>query len=263
MFKVSIIPDTNVLISNLELVKYIYSCDISVPYTVNFSKTVLNELDNLKKKNVGARNAIRFIEGVSGSLKTEIEGKVDDRKLDVVVESRNPVHESNSDDRILNYCFQLENPVFLTNDKAFYLKCVSFNVATIVVDSKRPREVLSEIEKAIGLDSVDRLREAGAACIEKLKNAVKTAVEPVILGILSRELGTGHELMLEESNTLEHLLGLVQNNFFLFRDFLPRRSPKIIAEFQECLGSENLKKSKELARLVCSLFRKILADDSL
>lgn len=263
MFKISIIPDTNVLVSNLELIKYIYSCDIPVPYTVNFSKTVLSELDNLKNRSVGARNAIRFIECVSDSLKTEIEGKVDDRKLDVVVEPRDLVHENNSDDKILNYCFQLENPVFLTNDKAFYLKCVSFNIATIIIDKKMPKTVLDEIKKAMGLDSIDRLREVNTACIEKLKEAVQIKIEPVILEILYKELGAGYELVLKESSTLEHLLGQVQRNFFLFKDFLPRRSPKIIDEFQECLRSSDLKKSKEFAHLVCSLFGKVLPHDFL
>lgn len=261
MFKISIVPDTNVLISNLDLVKYIYVSGISMPYTVNFSRTVLEELDSLKK-NVGARNAIRFIESVSSSMKTEIEGRLDDRKLEVVVEPRDPVQESNSDDKILNYCLRLENPVFLTNDKAFYLKCMSSNIVAIAVDSKAPETVACEIERAVGLDH-DRVREANMTRIGELKNAVQTTIEPVIFEILLRELGAGCELVLKENSTLEHLLGVVQNNFFLFRGFLPQRSPKIITEFLECLKSEDLKKSKELARLVCSFFRKVLPHDSL
>ncbi len=102
MFKISIVMDTNVMLSNLELIKQLYNCQMPLPYTINYSKTVVTELENLKKSKVEARNAIRFLESIVHSLKTEIEGRIDDRKVEGVMETRDPIKITNNDDKILN-----------------------------------------------------------------------------------------------------------------------------------------------------------------
>jgi len=262
MIKISIVPDTNILISSLEIVKGLYSCSFNAQYTVNFSKTVLNELDGLKKKSVHARNAIKFIESVTDLLKTEIEGKIDERKMDVVVNVRELITTQNNDDKILNYCFQLENPVFLTNDKAFILKCDSHNIKSVKVEDKKLSAIVKEIHKLFGLNTADKQNEAKKAFIEHLKQSVKATIEPCFIDILSKELGNNFEIMLKEDTTLEFYCNLVVKNFFLFKNFLPQKSPKIIKEFVDSLKTKDLPRIKHLAGVVCHLFRKTLPEDA-
>lgn len=263
MIKISIVLDTNVLLTRLDLVKELYACSLNACYTINFAKTVLNELDGLKKKNVQARNAITFIESVANLIRTEIEGKIDDRKMDIVVDERNPIVPNNNDDKILNYCFQLENPIFLTSDKAFILKCDSFNIKSIKVDNKNLNTIIKEIHKAFGLNSPKKQQEAKDAIIERMIHAIKETIEPVFIEILARELGPNYGVILDRNNAMDFYCDLIINNFCLFEDFLPHKSPKIFKEFKECVRCKNLPRLRQLAPIICLLFRRNMPDNIL
>lgn len=263
MLKISIIPDTNVLLSNLELIKELYNSKLPVLYSVNFSKTVLDELDKMKTKKAEARSAIRFIESISSSLKTEIEGKVDDRKVDVVVEGRGAIRPKNNDDKILNYCFQLENPIFLTNDKAFCLKCQSFNIKSIKVDDVKIEDLILSITKEFGIEHTKALDEYRHRYIDRLKRTVEVTIQPTITEILCKELGNGFELVIRQDPTLEHYLEIVKTNFVIFRKYFPTHTPKIIDEFLVALRNEDTEKIKSLAHPICMLFRQSFPEDAL
>lgn len=256
MFKISIIPDTNILISNLELIRGLYESGPPFPYTVNFARTVLEELDSMKTRKAEARNAIRFVEQVSGLIKTEIEGKIDDRKVEVVVEGRDTIDPKNNDDRILNYCCKLENPIFLTNDKAFYLKCQSFNIKAVLVDGESRNEVVPKILKEFSIEEARSFQDLSENYIEKIKQLIKITIVPTIIEILRRELGENYEMILNKTFTLESYLELVLKNFFLFTNFLPARSKEIIREFLQKLRNKDVERVKELASPICMIFRK-------
>lgn len=260
MFKISIIPDTNVLLSNIEIIKDLYSCEIPLLFTVNYAKMVLDELDNMKKKKVEARNAIRFIESVSNSLKTEIEGKIDERKIDVIIEGRDVIEPKNNDDKILNYCFQLENPIFLTNDKAFLLKCQSFNIKAISVEGLTIKDLVSSILNLLGINNneISVLKED---YLQRLKNTLSDIIIPIIHQILYRELGDGYVLVLRDGGDIQYYLKLVQSNFFLFKNFLPSKSPQIIDKFLKSLDERNVEKLKQMVHPLCMLFRQSFPDD--
>lgn len=254
MIKISLVPDTNVLISNLDIIKKLYKCNLNVLYSINYSKTVIEELDNLKKKSVQARNAIKYIDEVSKDFKTEIEGKIDDRKMDVVVESSSLIKEKNNDDKILNYCLAIENPIFLTNDVILCLKCESVNLKCIKVEKKDIKKIVSEIHKIIGLQGDEKLKQAQCDLLEVIKDDIRRAIEPRILDILHKNLGENYKLLLNEPPTLEFYLKLVKNNFFLFKAFVPKGSANIIDEYLVLFKNKNINKIKELSGTICVIF---------
>lgn len=260
MFKISIVPDTNVLLSNIDIIKDLYNCEIPLLFTVNYAKTVLDELDNMKKKKVEARNAIRFIESVSNSLKTEIEGKIDERKIDIIIEGRDGIEPKNNDDKILNYCFQLENPIFLTNDKALLLKSQSFNIKAISIEGMTIKKLVSSILNLLGIHN-DEILGFKEGYLERLKKTLGNTIIPTIIQILYRELGDGYVLILKEDGDVLYYLELVQSNFFLFKNFLPSKSPQIIAEFLKSMSERNLEKVKQMVHPICMLFRQSFPDD--
>ena len=264
MFKISIVPDTNVMLSNLELIKELFSCKmLTLPYTVNFSRTVISELERYKGSKVAARNAIRFLDSISVSLKTELEGKIDERKIEVEIEGRVPIKVSNNDDKILNYCFALENPIFLTNDKAFYLKCLSHNIKTIQIGSKNIKEIVSEILKQFGVSDLEKNKEAKNNYISRIKKSLKNTLLPTIILILQRELGLNYELSLDPDSELEYYLDFVAKNFYLFRNFLPAKTPEIIKNFLKILSNENIEEIKAMIHPICMIFRKSAPEDIL
>lgn len=263
MFKISIIPDTNVMLSNLELIKDIYTCKIPLPFTVNFAKTVITELESKKIIKEEARQAIRFLANVSDSLKTEIEGKIDDRKIDVVIEGKQPIEVANNDDKILNYCLQLENPIFLTNDKAFYLKCLSFNIKTIIVGNKGIQELISAILNEFGVNETEQEKENQNNYISKVRISLKKTLLPTIILILEREFGPGYNLNADQDANLDFYLDFVSNNFHLFRNFLPAQSPMLIKKMLKNLKDGNTSEIKRMIHPICMIFRKSAPEDIL
>lgn len=263
MFKISIIPDTNILLSHLDIVKMLYMSGMPVTYTLNFSKTVLDELDNLKTRKVEARNAIRFIESISASLKTEIEGKIDDRKLDIIVDGPEQIEPKNNDDKILNYCFQLENPLLLTNDKAFYLKCQSFNIKALLVEKVQECDFIETLLKEFGIETVSMTGEFKKDYINNVKELIRITIGPAISQILYRELGENIDMVFRSSFSLEEQLEFVVKNFILFTNFLPSKSQDIIKDFLKAVKDENIEKIKGLMHPICMLFRRTFPEHSL
>lgn len=263
MFKISIVMDTNVMLSNLELIKQLYNCQMPLPYTINYSKTVVTELENLKKSKVEARNAIRFLESIVNSLKTEIEGRIDDRKVEVVIETRDPIKITNNDDKILNYCFQLENPILLTNDKAFYLKCVSFNIKAIVVGNKSIKDLISAILQEFGMVGREAFKEVQSSYVSRIRASLKKTLLPSFFLIIQRELGVNYDLVVKPDEELDYYLDFVVKNFFLFRNFLPGNAPEIIKKFLKNLKEENIDDIKDMIHVICMIFRKSAPEDIL
>lgn len=261
MLKISIVPDTNILLTDLSLIEYLYHSQFEIQHTINYSKTVLNELDYLKKSNHCARKAIKYIESVSTFLQTEIEGRLDERKLDIVIESKEPIKPKNNDDKILNYCFQLENPILLTNDRAFFLKCNSYNIKSIIVNEKSPITVVAEIYDILGIRKAIQVTETELIEIEMVKESIKSLIRPQILSIL--ESGGNPEVfsMLDPSKTLEDHLKMVMFHFAFFSGFLPQDSPKIIDEFLKTLESNDINSIKQQASNICFLFRTKYQED--
>lgn len=155
MLKVSIVPDTNVFTSNLDIIQKIFDYEFPMICTINISRTVLDELDAGKTKNMNVRKAIRYIESIALSLKTEIEGRVDERKIDIEIPCEQSIEENSNDDKILNYVLKLENPILLTNDVVFSLRCVSFRIMVIKVSENTAFGIINQILTIFKPDGVD------------------------------------------------------------------------------------------------------------
>lgn len=226
MQKISIVPDTNTFINNLSILKDLFVYDFPCMSTFNISRTVIRELDNLKNDKLGARDAIKFIESISCSIKTEIEGHIDDRKIDIEVVGNGPIKESNNDDKILNYIFKLENPILLTNDVAFALKANAFNIKYIMLDKCSLSSTIDKINSLIcgnpidcGNSEVDALIAENRQIVilfDNMKINMKSIIEPIIHQIFYKEFGDSHTLLITGDFSLEKYLELVvQNTFFL------------------------------------------------
>jgi len=165
MYKFSIVPDTNVFIDNLELIKTFMASKFPINHSICIPRTVIQELDNLKLKKKEVRDAIKYIQSISLDFKVEIEGFIDERRLEVDLPYIKPIEEMNNDDKIINYILKLENPVFLTNDVSLRLKCQSYNIRTVQpleLEGQNIYQALLEVLK-VDLDSLSSEGGANAA----------------------------------------------------------------------------------------------------
>lgn len=262
MDKISIVPDTNVFISELACIEGIVEYEFPGIATVNISKVVLQELDFLKSKKPQARKAIKFIDAMSHSLRIEIEGHIDNRKMEVIVECKGTVEENNNDDKIMNYLLKLENPVLLTNDVSFALKCKSHNIPTISVAKRESAMVIEQllayfyqINRRFGVQPSHSIEwdtakdksalqvntEVSDSAIEEFTTAFKDAIEPRIHMILFKELGQNYRMTLRGELTLDYYLKFILNNKEIFKPYLSRNVNSIISKILAGLKAKNIK----------------------
>lgn len=253
MLKISIVPDTNVLMDSLDIVQGLYSSPINSSFTINYAKMVLTELDKLKFK-INARKAIKFIDTVSEEFKTEIEGKFDDRKMEVAVAHVQPIIETNNDDKILNYCLTLENPILMTNDVALILKCQANNLACLKIANKTLKMIVGEINHLLGFGSSEEIKSKDK-CLAELKNSIKILIQPHMIYILYQKLGENYYMVFNINSNLEYYVEFIGKQFFLFTDYLPNKSRKFIFNFLHILKSKNIDEIKNQAKILCLMFR--------
>lgn len=278
MIKISVVPDTNVFISNLAVVEVILRHEFPWLCTLNISRTVLDELDSMKGSKPAARKAIKYIQSVALSLRVEIEGHVDDRKIDVEIECKDSVREKSNDDRILNYIFKLENPVLVTNDVSFALRCRSFNIYVVSAEENMPDLVISRIlgcfgvsgnagappgeqtqPSDIGVAGISPLRSTND--IENFKQEFKGLIEPIICQILLEEMGEGYTALLTGRPSLECYLRLIKSRYYLFRSYFPRSCCSVIEKFLAALKGKNIKEIISHGKVLLVVFGLLPSDD--
>ncbi|KAI5173400.1 hypothetical protein PAEPH01_1943 [Pancytospora epiphaga] len=294
MMKISIVPDTNVFISNLQIVEALLNYEFPWLCTLNISRTVLDELDRLKKFKPAARRAIRYIQSVALSLKVELEGRVDDRKLDVEIECKESIMEKINDDKILNYVFKLENPVLITNDVSFALRCSSFNIYVISAMENDKDLVISRILECFDVDrdisvcelkqeeSLKHTKPVTSKLDKKIENSEQ--IEPscsfdmaglsplrniedldrfrhefkhLIEPVIFRVLFTevGDNFMtLLSESSPEYYLNFIKTHYNVFKSYLPKNSCSVIEKFLSALKNKNLKQIISNARVLLVSF---------
>lgn len=280
MIKISIVPDTNVFISSLTVVEVILQHEFPWLCTLNISRTVLDELDSMKGSKQAARKAIKYIQSIALSLKVEIEGRIDDRKIDVEIECKESVKEKSNDDRILNYLFKLENPVLVTNDVSFSLRCQSFNIYVVSARENRADVVISRILSCFGVSeqggepTAGQVRETangpGAAGIsplqdisniENFKQEFKNLIEPIICQILLSEVGEGYRVLLTGPLTLEYYLEFMAGHYGLFKSYFPKNCCPVIEKFLAALRNRNMRQVSLNAKVLLVAFGFLPTDD--
>ncbi|KAL6122660.1 hypothetical protein NUSPORA_00186 [Nucleospora cyclopteri] len=248
MLKISVVPDTNVFISHLEFVNRLINANLPAYLTINVSKAVIEELDLFKKDQENASKAVKMILQ-NDSDRIELQGYKDERRVEVEVTSKGEVPVKNNDDRILNYAMELENPVILTNDQLFIVKCKTKNVRAISVESNDEITVLNGILNIVGIN----VKEVDDGVYDKLE-VLRCKLLPIIKEILFKELGQTYVLLIEKEDLL-FLLKLILDNFFLFKNYLPKTSRSLLNKFKKAVSMNNTENINKELPLIYSLFR--------
>lgn len=291
MLKVSLIPDTNALMSNLPLIRDIMNYPFPITCTLNIARVVIQELDKLKTSKKEAREAVAYLASIALSIRTEIEGYVDDRKMAVEILGSTVISEQNNDDKILNYIFKQENPVFLTNDTAFALKCHSFNIFVIMPRHNSSDFVILKILELFGIPMTEAVpvsapaikpvatakpktpspvkaakkvgkvavtTQVNTADMEIIENGLTQFIIPIIHQILYREVGEQYALLfIGRKLDLRFYLSLVIQNFYIFKPYLPKGTISIIQEFFSATKKKDSVKMRKEGEAIYAIFRNI------
>lgn len=260
MLRISIVPDTNVFISHLDIVKRLYEDEFPVDVIMSISRVVLRELDYNKGKMMEAREAIRFLEKVYNAPITELEGRLRDSSMDVVDCAKLIPNTKNNDDEILNFASKQIHPVILTGDKAFYLKSKCYNIESVLVHSLGYEDLKLKILKIYtGVEPMDIDEDSSKPGEdEKTKEQIRDRLFPVVLTIMERSIGKAYVLFFPNDLkmiTLDFLLSLIIKENYLFRPYLPRRSKEIIQNLKEKIKDAHGKELHALGSELLMLFR--------
>ncbi|AFM99292.1 hypothetical protein EHEL_110160 [Encephalitozoon hellem ATCC 50504] len=260
MLRISIVPDTNVFISHLDIVKRLYEDEFPVDVIMSISRVVLRELDYNKGKMIEAREAIRFLEKVYNAPITELEGRLRDSSMDVVDCTKLIPNTKNNDDEILNFASKQIHPVILTDDKAFYLKSKCYNVESVLVHNTAYEDLKLKILKIYtGVEPMDidedsnKLEEDG-----KIKEQIRDKLFPVVLAIMEKSIGKPYVLFFPNDLkmiTLDFLLDLIIKENYLFRPYLPRRSKEIAQSLKKKIKDAHGNDLHALGSELLMLFR--------
>jgi rRNA-processing protein FCF1 len=239
---VNVIPDTNILINNLGIVKSLIEDNFPMKVTVSISKTILRELDFNKKTDIGARKAIRYIESVIDHKKLAIDEYRTYGKMDVVycgddegsIDLRE-LERGNNDDKILKYVIEHESGILLTDDRSFHLKASSLNVYSILLGKMSYKELRNKIIKRFGnmeeMEIYESTEDHGKTF---LLDKVKGHILPVVCIIMERRLGEAYKMYfpIERGGDvdLSFLLKLVVKHFHLFDEYIPKASLRKLKE---------------------------------
>lgn len=260
MLRISIVPDTNVFISHLDIIKRLYEDEFPVDVCMSISRVVLRELDYNKGKAVEAREAIRFLEKVYNAPITELEGKLKDTAMDVVDGTALIADAKNNDDRILNFASKQVHPVVLTGDKAFYLKAKCYNVESILVHNMLYEDLKLKILKThTGVEPMDIDDDGSKPCSDaEVREEIKNRLFPVVLAIMERGIGKPYALFFPndlKAVTLDFLLGLIIKENYLFHPYLPKKSKEIIRGLRTRIEKAHGEDLRALGSELLMLFR--------
>lgn len=259
MLRISVVPDTNVFMSHLDMIKRLYEDDFPVDVFMSISKVVLRELDYNKNRSAEAREAIRFLEKVYNMSITELEGKLKDDRMDVVDES-SPIPEvKNNDDMILNFASKQVQPIILTADKAFHLRSKCYNVESIMVQNLSYEELKFKILKIYtGIEPMDVDESCGLQSDDKIKEHIRNSLLPVVLVIMEKSIGKPYILFFPDDLkmvTLDFLLTLIIKENHLFHSYLPRKSKAILLDLKQKIKNAHGEELKTLGSELLILFR--------
>lgn len=260
MIRISIVPDTNIFMSHLDIIGRLYEDEFPVDVSMSISKVVLAELDYNKTRSVGAREAIRFIEKVYNTSSTELEGRLREDRVEVVSDTHPVTEIKNNDDRILDFASKQVHPIVLTGDKAFYLKCKCHNVESILVHGTVSYEDLKlKILKAYtDIEPMDIDDTYGPTSDEEIKKRIRDKLLPTVLMIMEKAIGRPYVLFFPDDLrmvTLDFLLDLVIKENHLFHSYLPKKSKAILQDLRGRIKTAQREELLELGPKLLMLFR--------
>lgn len=250
MIRLSLVPDTNIFIDNLTFLSALVENELDFILKICISKIVISELDNLKNEKIDARRAIEFLYENSDNMNIEIEGRQDDRFIEVDYAKQEPIIPKNNDEMILNYCLSLENPIILTQDKGFILKCKSKNLYNINTAKYNIVDIYNKICSQASLhggpiSTFDNL--------EKMDN-FRLKLSDFVRAVLLHEVGEPIDIYIEDEN-LDTLCLIILNNFSMFDKFIPKCSKDMLRTFLKFIQASNLNEVIKMLPEMFALFR--------
>lgn len=250
MGRISIVPDTNLLISHLNFIKYILNINGPFYITIYIPRVVLEELDSLKITHFEVREIIRFIfDNLNQAI--EIEGHINVDKIEVEVFKKKEcekIIEQNNDDKILNYINTLENPILLTNDIVLQLKCNSYNIPSFGLDDKNYLDTFNLILKTQGIQINLEEKTKKYIQFEKIFYEITQKIKAIII----TELGTDYILTMYENNFFE-ILDLVINNFNIFSRYFPKYSKQYFVKLKKAIENYEIDKIHKYLKIIAAI----------
>lgn len=264
MVRISLIPDTNIFISHLDILNKF--CDDSieglpVEFGICIPAIVIRELDFQKKDSHKARDAIRFIENLLPDMKVlRLEGFSNKADMDVVSGNLIVKDVENNDDKIIKYASQRVNPIILTLDKGLYIKAKTYDLKALLVSGLTYEEIKNKIikdyTKMEPMDIIDDHTDLSSD--SAIINHTKKKLLPVVLTIMQQAIGETYVLFFPdpyESITLEYIVKLIIKEFFLFSPYLPKSSLKLVKELNEEINNNKGNDLKKSCSKLLMLFR--------
>jgi rRNA-processing protein FCF1 len=259
MIRISIIPDTNIFIDRLEVIRGLYEEEFPIELSMSIPKIVLRELDHKKKDSYEARNAIRFLEEIVGKLdRAELEGARNDSAMDVVSDSCIVDEVKNNDDRIIRFASERVNPVVLTNDKALHLKAKAHSIKSVMTANLSYEDIKYQILGAYTnierMDVIEHEQPGNGA----IKDHVKAKLFPVVIQIMEKHLGKPYVLFFPDNPQdvdLDFLLNLIIKEYYVFHSYIPRSSKNILEKIKKDMEKARGEELKRLGSKLLMLFR--------
>ncbi len=246
MKKISIIPDTNVLLSNLGFFINIIDIESDFIMAICISRTVLHEMDSLKE-NKKARKAIAFLSNKQEHSRLEFEGYDKSDQIEVDFEPKKPIKPNNNDEEILNYALSLENPIIISNDNNFNLKCKSHNTTCINVNQMGEigtfNIILKSAESKVSSNPMEEI-------IEQVER-IRVELFKIVKETLIKELGELQSKLFLKNDDIKSLLLMITKEFSMFKSHFPSSSQSLFKKFYHKIDQENIEGIKEM--LPCML----------
>ncbi|TBU08088.1 PIN domain-containing protein [Hamiltosporidium magnivora] len=227
-----IIPDTNVFLSNLDILKNIVKIKSKLKVCILVSSVILDELDNKKKRLVKAREAIRFIEILTKQKKLMIHNEFSEENINIQYTSEtkyledqsNNLKGGNNDEKILAVALHYHRCVVLTNDKVLNLKAEKASINCILIGEMTNDEF---ILKFTNFFKKKPLEDIYLNLRENIEEKVKNMIMPLVLNLVYEKIGSAMKFYFPEDSeqiNLSLLLDVIVKHFHLFSDFLPKFS---------------------------------------
>jgi rRNA-processing protein FCF1 len=260
MIRISIVPDTNIFIDRLEVVRRLYEEEFPVELSLSIPKVVLGELDHLKKESYEARSAIRFLEEIIGRFdRAELEGAKNDSVMDMVGGPCVIDEVKNNDDRIIRFASERVNPVILTNDKALYLKTKAYSIKSIMATGLSYDDIKYQILGAYThIERMDVIEHDQPSSSSAIKDRVRNKLFPVVIQIMEKHLGKPYVLFFPDNPQdadLGFLVSLIIKEYYIFQSYIPRSSKKILEKIRMDMEKAEGEELKGLGSKLLMLFR--------
>ncbi|KAF7683123.1 hypothetical protein TCON_1671 [Astathelohania contejeani] len=250
---INIIPDTNVLIKNLNLLKACLNHKSNVLIRICINKVILNELDSHKTSIQGARDAVRFVMKHIAGTRVVVEGYENPNFMELEYAGSRcltgkdvkDLQTGTNDDQILGYAIHQENPILLTNDKLLALKAKLYHLKYLLIEDIKEDEIIDKIYTIMNNKYLQTITNESTK-IDKYIRQVLDVIIPIVEYLLRDKLGDVYKYYIPDNReeiSLDNILLIVVKHFHIFDDYIPRLSLKFIKDILKRIKENKISKN--------------------